>query len=234
MHRSSPPPDPVAASSQAKIPWPLQSFVALDLETTGLDSDHDRIIEVGWVRFEGGRAVSQQSQLIHPGRGVPREVTAITGLHDGDLVGAPAFAALLPLLAEELAAAGFLVAYNAAFDRPFLGRAFAREGRALPPVPWVDPFVLVRELEPPGVSMKLSEAAVRWGIRNDRPHRAAPDAFVAGELLLRAAPHLGEGSLDELLRLQRRCRDRQIERERAAAAAAAAPVREPAPASTSA
>ena len=101
--------------TSAAVPTPFpQTFVSLDLETTGLNSDSDRIIEVGAVKVVGGEFVDSFQRLINPGHTLPDFVSVLTGITDADLVGAPPFADV----AEDLAA--------------FIGDA--RGGRGIEPV----------------------------------------------------------------------------------------------------
>jgi DNA polymerase III epsilon subunit-like protein len=48
-----------------------RTYVALDLETTGLDPEKDTIIELGAVRFRDGEILEKFSQVVNPGRRIP-------------------------------------------------------------------------------------------------------------------------------------------------------------------
>ena len=69
-----------------------RTYVALDLETTGLNPDRDAIIEVGAVKYRDGEPVENFTTLVNPGRPVPYEVQQLTGIRDADLVGRPRLA----------------------------------------------------------------------------------------------------------------------------------------------
>src|SRR5215470_5644455 len=64
-------------------------FVALDLETTGLDPEQDAIIEFGAVRMRDGEIVEEYSTLINPGRPIPDYVKTLTGITDEDFLPKP-------------------------------------------------------------------------------------------------------------------------------------------------
>ena len=61
-------------------------FVALDLETTGLDPKLDAIIEFGAVRFRDGEVIAEYSTLINPSRPIPTEITTLTGISNDDFL----------------------------------------------------------------------------------------------------------------------------------------------------
>ncbi|TMF24376.1 MAG: 3'-5' exonuclease, partial [Chloroflexi bacterium] len=66
-----------------------RTFVALDLETTGLTPRLDRIIEVGAVRFQGDEVLASFQSLVRPEVGIPRAVQELTGIRDIDVAAAP-------------------------------------------------------------------------------------------------------------------------------------------------
>ena len=60
----------------------MNSIVALDIETTGLDPKNDAIIEIGAVKFNDRRKEGEWEKLIHPGRRIPPFITRLTGITD--------------------------------------------------------------------------------------------------------------------------------------------------------
>ena len=76
-----------------------EAWVALDLETTGLSSDEDQIIEVGAVRFRGSETLDTFQSFVNPGRRLDPFVTRLTGITDDDLRDAPGFSAVAAALA---------------------------------------------------------------------------------------------------------------------------------------
>ena len=99
-------------------------LLVVDVETTGLDAEADRIIEFAAAEllFTGdGRIVKHlgtHGWLEDPGRPIPDEVTAITGIADADVHGRT-----IPARAEELVHdADLIVSHNASFDWPFCRR----------------------------------------------------------------------------------------------------------------
>ena len=96
----------------------------VDVETTGLDSGADQIIELGVVVFEYGAetgqvgpVVGRYSGLEYPGRPIPPEVTAIHHITDEMVKEKRLDDAAIGQL---LHGVGIVIAHNANFDRPFL------------------------------------------------------------------------------------------------------------------
>ena len=161
----------------------VDSFIALDVETTGLDAGTHRVVEIALVRFEAGREIDAWSSLVNPGCNIPPDATAIHGIGDRDAAGAPAFADLAPVITERIVGLP-LLAYNAPFDYGFLVSEMARTGRTVPPLAtWLDPLPLVRVRSASGRAT-LTAACRRFGVPLPRAHRAADDARAAGLLWL--------------------------------------------------
>ena len=193
------------AQDPRDLPWTTLSFVAIDVETTGFNADVDRVIEVGWVRFERGREVERYSSLVAVDADVPHAVRALTGITPAMLQGMPRFADVATDVVDALTRADFLVAYNAGFDRAFLSAELRAVGRSLPDVPFVDALAFVRDVDGPGHgSRRLVDVARRFGVSSSGAHRAENDARATGQLLLKLAPRLHAHSLAELLDKQER------------------------------
>jgi DNA polymerase III epsilon subunit-like protein len=60
----------------------MASIVSIDIETTGLDSNKDVIIEIGAVKFKDHRIEDEFSSQINPGRHIPEFITQLTGISD--------------------------------------------------------------------------------------------------------------------------------------------------------
>ncbi|HEX9091830.1 MAG TPA: 3'-5' exonuclease, partial [Anaerolineales bacterium] len=78
----------------------MNSIVALDIETTGLDPQKDAIIEIGAVRFTVNRVEDEWSTLINPGRKIPSFITQLTGITDHMVLETPPIQRVLPELGE--------------------------------------------------------------------------------------------------------------------------------------
>ena len=96
-----------------------QTFVALELETTGLDVQTEEIIEIGIVKFQGTNPIDYYSSFVRPHRPIPWVVQQMTGI-DVDLVKS---APLFPELASKVIACigqNPIIGHNIGFDLSFL------------------------------------------------------------------------------------------------------------------
>lgn len=154
-------------------------YVALDLETTGLDRDSDRIIEIGAVRFDGKGTLGTFQTLANPGRPIPRIVQRLTGITDDEAGRAPPIEAVAADF-EEFLRGAILVGHNVVgFDGPFLDRAGILRGGAV-----YDTFDLARILLPGLSEYGLGALCEHFGITFPVRHRALEDAEASRSLLV--------------------------------------------------
>ena len=177
----------------------VPEYVALDLETTGLDPARDRVIEVGAVAFTPDQTGASMERLVDPGRAVPETVLRLTGIRQEELRGAASPESAL----NELSA--FLrgrqpVGHGARLDVDFLTAA----GLWDPSIEILDTLDVARILIPAAASHSLPLLAVELGFSQPRPHRALDDADATRQLLLRLreeAASLDEGLKESMLAL---------------------------------
>jgi DNA polymerase-3 subunit epsilon len=171
--------------------WAPDLEVALvDVETTGRDAAHDRVIEVGIVVGRGGEVVARYNWLVNPGIPIPQEARDVHGITDEQVASSPTFEAVAHEIADALRGR-VPAAYNADFDKTFLHAEYARLGRKVEgtapalrrEVSWVDPLVWAREIQSGEKSRALGEVAQRLGIALEKAHRASEDAEAALRVL---------------------------------------------------
>ena len=191
----------------AHEPWAALPLAVIDFETTGFDSELDRVVEVGVVCFHHGEVSNRVNWLVQPGMPIPEGAISVHGITDAMVADAPGFAQVAEELRQVLV--GHLpVAYNATFDRKFMHAEMARAGvtRDLPPaidpkVTWVDPLVWVRELMSEEKSKRLGDICERLGVPLSDAHRAWADAEATGKVLLALADRMPQ-TYAELIRIQ--------------------------------
>ena len=163
-------------------------FVAFDLETTGLSDRHDRIVEIGAVRFSRQVTVIERfDQLVNPECPMPSAAQAVHGISDADLASAPPAREVLPRFLEFLGKSGttVLVAHNASFDAGFLGRELSRAGHPLPDHPVFDTLTLARRRHPGLRNHRLETLAEFFRLDCGQLHRALGDSMLVKDLWLR-------------------------------------------------
>lgn len=192
-------------------PWWEHPITVVDCETTGVDHEQHRIIEVAAVRFERGQPVRSYSSLVSSVTEVSEEITGITGIRSSDLIGAPPFYLVVPHL-YSLAHGSCVAAYNADFDQKFFLMELQRSGLDLSgplfdsDAAWLDPLVWVRHFERYAKGKgrhKLAAVCERRGVALDGAHRAAADAEAAGRVLYTFTGQVGGLTLPEILLRQR-------------------------------
>ena len=72
----------------------MRTYIALDLEATGMHPDRDEVIEIGAVKFRDGKIVDRWESFVRPYQPIPYKVTQLTGIKAGDVARAPSIQAL--------------------------------------------------------------------------------------------------------------------------------------------
>ncbi len=155
-------------------------FAVIDVETTGLSSRRDRIVEIAVALVHGGGAPRLVLEtLVNPGQTVGQ--TDIHGLTDADVAEAPWF----PEIADSIAAAiasRVVVSHNVYFDMRFLRAELRRAGLSAD-VPHLCTARLPRLIGRPGAGLDLQRACMARGIELAEAHAAAADALAAARVL---------------------------------------------------
>ena len=163
-----------------------KSFVAIDLETTGLDFEKDEIIEVALVRFENGVERESVDYLVKPTSVTLRPfIESLTGISNADLENAEPFAAVAQKIYAFIGDLP-IVAHNAMFDSKFLKQTFAKVGVSFENQPVWDSLTVSRIAYQNVPNHRLDTLVQELGIERSRAHRALPDAIACGELFVMA------------------------------------------------
>ncbi len=175
-----------------------RNYVALDLETTGLNAEKDAIIEVGAVKYRDGETMDEFATLINPGRPIPYEITMLTGITDRDVIDAPAFGQIETVLMRFVGGLP-VVGHNVSFDLGFMhSQGLLTENKGL------DTWELATILLPSLPGYSLGALASRFSLSLPNAHRALDDARATGllfALLCGEAARLSRAVLQEINRL---------------------------------
>jgi DNA polymerase-3 subunit epsilon len=175
-------------------------FTAFDLETTGLDPQNDKIVEIGAVRFDRLGIAARFSTLVNPGIPIAPEASRVNNITDAMVAGKPAIEDVLPVFIRFIGD-GMIMAHNAPFDCGFInaelkrqrggGQGLLAEGSWVPPYQRlpednvIDTLTMSRELGPARESHKLQDLAASYNIPSAGAHRAEDDARVCMEIFIR-------------------------------------------------
>ncbi len=213
MSRSGPPPPariPSSATTGVQTSFedlePLLSettFVVVDLETTGTRPSGDEITEIGAVRIRGGEIQAEMSTFVAINGVLPANVSRLTGIVPGDLVGAPALGEVMSTFLE-FSRGAVLVAHNARFDLGFLRAAAATTEQQWPDPPSLCTLALARRILHPGEtrSHRLGTLAAHLGATAEPNHRALQDARATVDVLHALIARVGDCGVSTLSELR--------------------------------
>lgn len=155
----------------------IDNIVALDLETTGVSPDNDRIIEIGMARIVDGKVVATYNQLIDPQITLSSRITEITGITQLDLADKPT---IEDVIDEVLSFIGdsVILGHNVKFDYSFL-KVAASKNKKIVPNKVIDTLKIARKLLITAPSKKLTFLCEYFGIDPGHSHRAFDDAISA-------------------------------------------------------
>lgn len=153
------------------------SYIAIDLETTGLDPKTERIIEIGAVCVEDGEIKREFSSLINPCRELSDHIRQLTGIEDDMVADAPEIKDIIGELMD-FCRDFPLLGHHIIFDYSFLKRAavncgyqFEKEG--------IDTLALCRTFMPENERKNLACACRFFRVEAGKNHRALSDARAA-------------------------------------------------------
>ncbi|MGX9460042.1 3'-5' exonuclease [Shewanella sp. A14] len=172
-------------------------FVALDFETTGLDSQQNSIISIGLVPFNIQRIYCRQAKewYLNPQDKLQENSIIIHGITHSDLQGAPDLLLILEQLLDELAGKVVVVHYRH-IERDFLDhtlRQLIDEGIIFPVIDTMQIEANLQRAKSQGlwnafkrkrpVSIRLANSRERYNLPAYSSHNALTDAIATAELL---------------------------------------------------
>jgi DNA polymerase III epsilon subunit family exonuclease len=160
------------------------SFVVLDLETTGAKAPPCRVIEIGAYRVANGAIVDEFVTLVNPKTSVPEFISALTGIYDDMVQGAPMFENVVD---DFLAFLGdsILVAHNTPFDLAFLNHEIGRlHEDCCIWNPTLCTVELSRTVLPDIENHKLKTLANYYSVDLINHHRAGDDALATAKIFI--------------------------------------------------
>jgi DNA polymerase-3 subunit epsilon len=154
-------------------------FVVLDVETTGLNPDIHRILEISLVSVVNGEVVEAWSTYLNPE--APIGKTEIHGITESDVKNAPRFADALPEIQKRIEGIA-IIAHNAKFDLAFLRSEFERSGYRSPWLPSICTLSASNYYQPHLSRRRLADCCEDIGVRVENAHSATGDAIATAQL----------------------------------------------------
>lgn len=160
------------------------TYVAVDVETTGLDSKTDRIVEIAAVKFDShGNTLEEWSTLVNPGT-TDAGATHIHGIEGDWLAAAPTFEDIAGDFGSRLVGS-YPVSHNTDFDWSFIENEYERIGFELGDFNTGCTLDIARALGLPG---RLGALAVELGLQQSAAHTALGDARVVAKIMAHILP----------------------------------------------
>ncbi|MCH3963987.1 MAG: PolC-type DNA polymerase III [Clostridium sp.] len=172
------------------------TYVVFDIETTGLSSINDRIIEIGAVKIKDGKVIDKFSEFVNPGIPIPMNIVELTSITDEMVEKADGIGKILPDFLEFVGDA-VVVAHNASFDTGFIKKN-CRDMNLEFNCPIMDTVALCRFLIPELKKFKLNIVAKHLGVSLENHHRAVDDAGATAQILLKCFKMLEDRNISDL------------------------------------
>lgn len=156
----------------------MDTYIALDIETTGFDSENDQVIEIAAIQFKDEKIINTFNTLINPGIHIPSIITHITGIKDEDTGNAPTLDEVKEDLVKFLGSYP-IIGHNIDFDINFLRQKGLPLKNTL-----FDTLQLSTILLPDLPSYSLDTLTLLLNIEHTQKHRALSDTIASQKLFL--------------------------------------------------
>lgn len=160
-----------------------EEFVVFDIETTGLNSHTNKIIEIGAVKIKAGRIIDRYSQLINPGISIPHHITEITSITNEQVANQPKIDEVIGKFVDFIGDA-VLVAHNAPFDMGFIKRDIKEYLNIDLENSVIDTLQMARDLFPDFKKYGLGDLNKSLGLALEKHHRAVDDSQATANMFI--------------------------------------------------
>ena len=176
------------------------NYVLFDIETTGLDSEYDEIIEIGAIKVENYKTIDEFHSLIKPENEIDEFITDLTGITNEMVENAPDIVDVLPYFFEFIGDE-ILIGHNVNFDINFVYDEMVNLGLGTLKNDYVDTMRLSRLLLPEMPHHRLKDLAKFYEIDTEGNHRASKDVQITNEVYLKLYSEMLNkfGTLEEFL-----------------------------------
>ncbi|QHQ60504.1 3'-5' exonuclease [Anaerocolumna sedimenticola] len=161
----------------------ITSFVCFDVETTGLNPEKDKIIEIGALKVKEGKIIGKFTEFINPKMKLPGHITKLTGITD-EMIQYSETEDTVVCRFLEFAGDYIIMGHNIGFDYSFLKTAAVRQHKTFEKM-GIDTLSLCRKLLPDMESKSLGSMCRHYQIINENAHRAYDDAKATAMLYVK-------------------------------------------------
>jgi len=161
----------------------LSQFIALDFETTGLQVETDRVIEVAAILFKDGIASDRYTTLVNPGIPISKMIEGITGISNEMVANAPTEDKIISDFIDFISDHP-IVAHNTPFDQSFLESMALRHKKDLPKRKFYDTLTLSRAFLFFQPAHNLTAVSDFFGLSTKGAHRAEYDTENCGQIFV--------------------------------------------------
>lgn len=156
----------------------VEDYVLFDLETTGVSSRSDEVIEISAVKVRKGKIVDEFSELVNPCRKIPWQASHVNNISDNMVAKAPTFNIVLKKFIEFIGE-DVLVGHNiVSFDMKFIYRDCEKYYRKTISNNYIDTLKIAKICFPDWKNRRLSDLADYYGISTEGAHRALTDCKI--------------------------------------------------------
>lgn len=156
----------------------VADYTVFDLETTGVRTDYDSIIEISAVKVTGGKVADTFSSLVNPGRPIPYGATKVNGISDEMVADEPPIDIVFPKFMEFIGE-DILVGHNIhSFDMKFIWRVAEEMYGKTIGNNYIDTLSMARKCLPQLTHHKLVDIAAYYQISTAGAHRALNDCLM--------------------------------------------------------
>lgn len=173
----------------------LKEYIVIDCETTGMNRENDRIIEIAILEVSDGNIVNEYSTLINPSIHVSSRISSINHIDDSMLQDAPKFEDVASTI-KNMIMGKKVVAHNANFDVAFIINEFKRCDDPFV-IEYIDSLSVARKALPSLENHKLETLISHFGLFDQQEHRALSDARVTFDIFLKCIEIMKEEEKQE-------------------------------------
>ncbi|WP_423245843.1 PolC-type DNA polymerase III [Macrococcus psychrotolerans] len=166
------------------IPLKDATYVVFDVETTGLSSQYDKIIELAAVKVKDGEIIDKFERFSNPGERLNETIKNLTGITDDMLIDAPPIESVLKDF-KDFVGDAIYVAHNASFDMGFIDTGFDRLGYGTTENGVIDTLELSRTINTEMGKHGLNFLAKKYGVELTQHHRAIYDAETTAHIFVK-------------------------------------------------